>query len=101
MLDTQVELLESRLTYKQRAIYAKKVDSPLEELPDATRRTCLRKGRFTCQEPRRTRAEPVSHNIGPKTRSRIAQKAEGEAMQPLKRLRRDNVGRVQVTSCDS
>ena len=100
MLDTQVELLESRLTYKQRAIYAKKVDSPLEELP-ATRRTCLRKGRFTCQEPRRTRAEPVSHNIGPKTRSRIAQKAEDEAMQPLKRLRRDNVGRVQVTSCDS
>jgi hypothetical protein len=43
----------------------------------------------------------VSHNIGPKTRSRIAQKAEDEAMQPLKRLRRDNVGRVQVTSYDS
>ena len=98
MLDTQVELLESRLTYKQRAIYAKKVDSPLEEL--TTGRTCLRRGPFTCQEPGRRRTEPVSHNTGPKTRSRIAQKAEDEAMQPPKRLRRDNVGRVQVTSRD-
>ena len=97
MLDSQLEVLEGRATFRQRAACALKVDGPLDDVDGR----CLKKVKFTRSRPRERPPEPVSQVAGNKTRTRLAKRAAEEAQQPVKRVCRDTLGRVQVMLRDS